>query len=428
MSTKLMRRPSGVVSEQDGPNCWNYTFCAMYVRYICNVLNVPEDESCVDMYEHIREFNVTTAKEKCRTADAYNKLCLYVFLFWFATTSFPCGEKIYKVVRAFNKFIFSGENEEAIINQISSELSESGNPVVEAAMTMINAFRVRAKMQGQKPPLLLPTNVPLVNTNDFKSMIDTIKDNLNNGLYVGLGINIGHGEYAEKFNSYNKLQPKPVAKYIKNQTQDERGHIMVITSYSGISRSKEIILHVRNSWGKGWGNDGYIDIFSSELPVLDADVVFLIVINKKNLTQKTVKHSVKSVKYEIEEIDEEIDEEERALEEKLLEAFEKTNANDPITKDEFDEALLNGLLPYENQSIPDEIFEFIQEKNNTDDDTEEPITVRQIVIASRFREENDSFDMMLPSINIKKLGGGGRRKAKKTRKTRTKKTGTRRRR
>ena len=96
---------------------------------------------------------------------------------------------------------------------------------------------------------------------------------------------------------------------------------------------------------------------------------------------------------------------EHALGVKLMEAFEVDTIDVPIEREQFDIVLM-VLLPYEEgvSSVPDEILTFIHKYNNYPiDNLQEPITVKDIVIASRFAsDENDesiSFQMMLPYID-----------------------------
>jgi len=406
---KLIRTTSGIISNQENdPICWNYASCAMFVRLVCNVLNIPEDNTCDDMYEYIKDFDATYAKKKC-SDNSYKKICLYVFFFRLGMLIFSCGRT--GIGNTSNKFMdILKEPRTEIIEKLyededeDEDESDNKRRIIQIAMILVREFRKKIKEYRVKMPLLIPSNFRVTR------QTSEITRNLDKGLYVLLSINIGKGKYSEEFNEYKTNMKKPFAKYINHGATDYDGHAMVITGYSKIYKSKDIAFHVRNSWGKQWGNNGYIDILSSELPILNASFLAFEGISSEILTQTIAKTTIK--KPELNVIDESDDPAiyerslyEHALGVKLMDVFEVDTIDVPIEREQFDIVLME-LLPYEegDSSVPDEILTFIHKYNNhPGDNLQEPITVKDIVIASRFAsDENDesiSFQMMLPYID-----------------------------
>jgi hypothetical protein len=387
------------------------------------------------MYEYIKDFDATYAKKKC-SDNSYKKICLYVFFFRLGMLIFSCGRT--GIGNTSNKFMdILKEPRTEIIEKLyededeDEDESDNKRRIIQIAMILVREFRKKIKEYRVKMPLLIPSN--------FRGTRQTseITRNLDKGLYVLLSINIGKGKYSEEFNEYKTNMKKPFAKYINRGATDYDGHAMVITGYSKIYKSKDIAFHVRNSWGKQWGNNGYVDILSSELPILNASFLAFEGISSEILTQTIAKTTIK--KPELNVIDESDDPAiyerslyEHALGVKLMDVFEVDTIDVPIEREQFDKILQNKLLPYDDEdvdvededadedadedevSVPDEILTFIRKYNNYPIDMlQEPITVRDIVLASRFVsdenyelipfEESISFTMMLPHIDIDAL-------------------------
>ena len=223
---KLIRTTSGIISDQqEDPLCWNYASCTMFVRLVCNVLNIPEDDTCDDMYQYIKDFDTDKAIEKC-SPDAYKKICLYVFFFRLGMLTFTCDRT--GIGHTSNKFMdILKEPSPKIIEKLYEDESDNTRKIIQTAMELVREFREKIKKDVVKMPFLFPSNF-------IKTHQSVITRNLDKGLYVLLSINLGKGKYAEEFSKYKTETTKPFAKYINRETIDHFGHAMVITGYSKI--------------------------------------------------------------------------------------------------------------------------------------------------------------------------------------------------
>jgi len=312
------RQLSTNVSNQDlGPDCWNYSCCRVVVRLICNVLNIEDNENdeCDVLYSRFMDFNYEYAKEKCiknGDSSSYKKILLYFFFYCLGNAIFSCEldvetkkkqllhesfkytdrvdvdpeEKTKKyrssrgmsAIIVYNTFLEDVLNNENFMNHESVENIYKIGLVWESTRMEFETivYPLISEFIKQTNGNCIYKSIHCLNQDDVieKKTKEEKREELENlfshGLYASINVNLGDDEYIRKFSNYipdpetGQLPIKPYAGFIKNKK--EGGHGMTIVEYNNIKDNemlKELI--IKNSWGKEWGNNGTIKIFSSEL-------------------------------------------------------------------------------------------------------------------------------------------------------------------
>jgi len=312
------RQLSTNVSNQElGPDCWNYSCCRVVVRLICNVLNIEDNENdeCDVLYSRFMDFNYEYAKEKCiknGNTSSYKKILLYFFFYCLGNAIFSCEldvetkkkrllhesfkytdsvdvdpeEKTKKYRTStgvspkfvYNAFLEDVLNNENFMNHESVENIYKIGLVWESTRMEFETivYPLISEFIKQTNGNCIYKSIHCLNQDDVieKKTKEEKREELENlfshGLYASINVNLGDDEYIRKFSDYmpdpetGQLPIKPYAGFIKNQ--EEGGHGMTIVEYNNIKDNemlKELI--IKNSWGRGWGNNGTIKIFSSEL-------------------------------------------------------------------------------------------------------------------------------------------------------------------
>jgi hypothetical protein len=317
MPPKLIRQPSRNVSEQQGPDCWNYGSCRILTRLICNVLNINESEtsSCDELYLNLEKFNIKDAKDKCTQLlqydpSAYHKFLLYYFLFSLGNSRFSCrinpetneyerrvtGQKEEVVLAFFCKDLLNNKHFKS--NEYVTTIQQSGFVDANTQKEFTNVV-YKLIDDFQKIVLKDRTGCQLktIHSNEDHDFLSKIKSVLEKGLYISVGLSLGHGDYEYKFSKYKGSQGmRPVAKYIEPCSSYEcvmNGHILVVTSYSKIiGEENEVMVNIKNSWSNKWGDNGNISMFPSELTALTAMFSWIEPNSDDSLQQKVIMKSV----------------------------------------------------------------------------------------------------------------------------------------
>jgi hypothetical protein len=317
---KLNRQVSINVSNQGKhPLCWNYTAIRVFTRVIDNVLGLDLDEkktkffmfsidnkSCPPLYDDLNNIDIAVTKRKCKGND-YIKILLYYFLFSLGNAKFSCkindkgtidiveeGKGFYDVFKFFHDEILdnpSFRNNKNVQNLkryglISKETQQEFENILYPAL---DRFYVRNA--GYKDLKYLIRGSYL-NGYKYKSGLDIIKETLDHGLYLYIGVVLGSGNYKQEFKRYKRrngvLPPRPVAKYINYNKENKKRHAMTIVGYSVKKEDPNVILlTIKNSWGVNWGVNGTIKIFASELRPLSAVILSILPSDTNVLTQRS---------------------------------------------------------------------------------------------------------------------------------------------
>jgi len=414
----LRRQPSINVSDQKAGDCWNYSSCRIVTRLICNVLNIepPTDNECNELYTHINEFHYTIAKETCEPG-AYEKLLLYFFLFCLGYSKFTCainketqqneqsinGQSSERVLEFFTDNLLN--NRDFRNNEFVKNIGESGlvsystNPDEDTTQKEFerviyplidNFHRVTKKQKVKYSVNKIDMNTP--------GILDTIKELLNHGLYIGIGISIGDGKYSDKFTEYKADgRPRPIAKHI-DMKGDLGGHAMHVIDYSNIENKPDILqLTIRNSWGNDWGNNGKINMLSSELKQLTARFSYIRPSNLNILQQKADNHPIVPEDKNTEDIYE-FDELYEIKKEKVLELLRRFG---DINKKKFHD--LYEILVGDNL-YDDEINEVFNEINHNDSNILDPYELSSMLVANymttiKFKEFKKKIADLMKDIN-----------------------------
>jgi len=330
-----LRQVSTNVSNQElGPDCWNYSCCRVVVRLICNVLNIEDNENdeCDVLYSRFMDFNYEYAKETCiknGNSSAYKKILLYYFFYCLGNAIFSCEldvetkkkrllhesfkytdtgyqvepdpeekTKKYRTSRGMSPRVVYSTFLEDVLNNKNFANHKSVQNIYDIGLVWENT---RLEFETIVYPLIsefikqtrgncLYKSIYCINWDPIKNR-EELENLFSHGLYASIGVNLGDGEYIKKFDNYTpnpeteKLPKKPFAGFIKNY--EEGGHVMTIVAYYNIIGDeflKELI--VKNSWSKGWGNNGTIKIFSSELMGLGSLISWIEPADFKVLKQK----------------------------------------------------------------------------------------------------------------------------------------------
>jgi len=100
------------------------------------------------------------------------------------------------------------------------------------------------------------------------NVIDKIKNALNHGLYISIGLYLGDSEFYDAFHDYEKGSKRPALRSVDIKNEN-RAHAMVIVDYCIDKDDGEEMFLVKNSWPKHWGIDGTIQLKTSEILLID---------------------------------------------------------------------------------------------------------------------------------------------------------------
>lgn len=328
LKRSIQRQPSFIVSKQTSGDCWNYSICRVIVRLICNVLDILDQSipECNSLYEALDKFGANKAKYYCKPTPAdssdYIKLLLYVFFVYLGYTNYAVCENTHSGRQVKGKL--DGQNPtialEYFVNTIlnSKTLGRDFFAYVNN-MGFINVSTIHPELKSELTTVILPLLInfgdstnhsclvkrfPPVNAGKFINMSDMKQPDINSGiqtcnrildkgLYLTISVYMGSGQYKKEFNNYRKnndglLPTRPYAekiiikleevkkdeneqKIIKQNQGKLGSHAMVIIKYDIVDGEDGLFVYtIRNSWGSNWGDNGTIQILSTELAALSA--------------------------------------------------------------------------------------------------------------------------------------------------------------
>ncbi len=290
----LTRQSSFNISNQGANfNCWNHTASKILCRLMFNVLDEPNDaydkiSPCNEFYNS-RIHNILDianierildqAKRKC--GAEYKKYMLYLFFFHIMNKKFGCMVSRTKDALVFmTKTLFSRRN--TFLTFIKNEYEDTSDAsskiinekIITYIMPMFDRFYdITTRLSDV--PIFSEYSVYHEDLTDFAdlSIIPYLLINtLDNGLYLGVSLPIGDStsSFYKEFMKYRKTDEKPIP---PENHEPKNYHIMTIVGYSVVDvvkpdtkqKQKRIVLHIKNSWGTIWGNNGMIDYFIEDL-------------------------------------------------------------------------------------------------------------------------------------------------------------------
>lgn len=329
LKRSLQRQPSIVVSKQTSSDCWNYSICRVIVRFVCNVLDILDQNipTCNSLYEALDDFGMQKAIYYCKPtpqdSSDYVKLLLYVFFVYLGYTNYAVcdisesGRQLKGKLDAQNPTVAL----EYFVNTILNSKSLDRDFFVYVnSLGFMNISNIHPDLKSELTKIILPLLItfgdltnhsclvkrfPPVNSDRHLNMSDITQHDINNGietcnrildkgLYLSIGVFMGSGKYKEAFYSYRKnkeglLPIRPYAeniilKYekvegdeneqkriIKKNQEGFGAHAMVIIKYDIVDVEDGLFIYtIRNSWGSEWGDNGTIQILSTELAPLCA--------------------------------------------------------------------------------------------------------------------------------------------------------------
>lgn len=288
----LNRMHSTGVSIQQGPFCWNHSTTRIIARLICIQLNICGTETseitdlndeCDSMFsydfDNYETFDIDKAKRACSRngvpTDKYRKMILYVFLLYVGMNHYGClinegngkrrpttrGQYTDEVLQFYLDELINVKNESY---KTHPSMQDIPREVKEQAFVMIEQFHALGKTY--KLHVYSRGNIAANN------VINKIKNALNHGFYISIGVNLGDSEFRDAFHEYSKDAKRPALRSmdIKNEYHS---HAMVIIYYC-IDKNEEMFL-LKNSWPKDWGIDGTIQMRKSEILLMDPEFRWL---------------------------------------------------------------------------------------------------------------------------------------------------------
>jgi len=220
-------------------------------------------------FDNYGTFDIDKAKRLCSRSgtqsNKYKKLILFVFLLYVGMNQYGClqdegngrrrpiyvGQNINHVLQFYLDTIINIEDE-----TYKTHLSMQDIPteVKETAFELIDEFHAIGK------------TYKLQVYNKMNYMIDKIKNVLNHGLYISIGLYFGDSKFYDAFYNYEKGSKRPALRSLDIK-KEYNPHAMVIVDYC-IDKGKDVFL-IKNSWSKDWGINGTIQLKLSEILLLE---------------------------------------------------------------------------------------------------------------------------------------------------------------
>jgi hypothetical protein len=249
---ELKRRMSINISNQGNTRlCWAYTMSKVIHKFLKSILvelktTETDDEICDVFYsDTLFKKNIDVINPVyCGGDKEYKNLILFMFIFTELTTMNPyCFGS-----SSDDTFIYMKNFVDTFINK-SEDVSHCFNPMskigVNNCRVVINLLQ---KVRDTCNDCASCYSYGLGSDNfTYDNFFDKVKSVIDKELYLYINLDI------------NK-STNPIFEKFKSQ---HASHAMTIVGYNDDINGKSII--IKNSWGKNWGDQGFVTILLSEL-------------------------------------------------------------------------------------------------------------------------------------------------------------------
>ena len=267
------RQPSITITNQKKlSNCWNHTVSRLLCRFIFNILAIPYEDTleCDRLYSlqsYSHDYDpyilfLSEASALCQ-GTGYTKFVLYTFFMSFFNYKFGCrNRQVMSTVLEHASTLFDtrGTFNTIVRNflQVDRDLKKAFDETLHPLFLEFFEKKETAGWEINYRECKFDTRGP-----------NTLQDVLDKGLYISILMFLGDGPFKFSFDNYRKgRELYNFGSTHSGSISKTNGHIMTIVGYTNITTArgtKQILLHIKNSWGRKWGLDGMFYYYLHDL-------------------------------------------------------------------------------------------------------------------------------------------------------------------